>query len=195
MTATLCASLQRLHQLTWQAGEWMDEGWWSALSLQPWQLSYQQYPATRPALNRLIAGRLGIAQAPLPGQLTAQQQQLMALEPRLQHLCTALGLLAIACPDYLLLGRYRRQLGLQLGNRACDQLLALGVFDSTQPAILPAEQLLAGASERGIAWLRASAENCLVCRALQIILPPGSPAAVPALGSAVPWLLRIGRFL
>ena len=63
MTAILCASLQRLHQLTWQAGEWMDEGWWSAISLQPWQLSYQQYPATRPALNRLIAGRLGIAQS------------------------------------------------------------------------------------------------------------------------------------
>jgi len=195
MNAVITAPLQRLHQLSWQAGEWMDEGWWQALSLTPWQHCYQRYPASRGRLNHLIARRCRETLSPLPASLSAQQLQLLSLEEQLPRLCTALGLLAIACPDYLLLGEYRRQLSLSLGERGCDQLLVLGSFTTPPLGMLTAEQLPAAAQARGIGWLRSAAQQCPVIAALQMVLPPAEVASEPQLGSPVPWLLRIGRFL
>ncbi|MCC3703340.1 hypothetical protein LLS47_02265 [Rouxiella badensis] len=195
MNDALSEPLKRLHQLAWQAGAWMDEGWWQSLSLADWQKSYQQYPRTRPQLDRLIAARRGFPQSALPSTLTPEQLKLLKLEDRLPGLCTALGLLAISCPDYLMIGHYRRVLSDILGSRGCDQLLALGEFSSPRPASLSPETLVEQAQETGTAWWRSASEHCEVCNAMQIILPPGVSEVVPTLGSPIPWLLRIGRFI
>lgn len=195
MTMTISSSLQRLHQLAWQAGEWMHQGWWHALSLTHWQHSYHRHSACRSLLNQLIAQRRRFPLNPLPLELTSQQQQLLALEPRLLHLCTALGLLAMACPDYLLLGKYRRQLSVSLGEYGCDQLLTLGTFLSPESATLAPEALSEAAQKLGIRWLQNEADACPVVAAMQIVLPPVDRAVLPVLESPVPLLLRIGRFL
>ncbi|KQN46471.1 hypothetical protein ASE93_14475 [Serratia sp. Leaf50] len=195
MSNTLSEPLKRLHQLAWQGGKWMDDGWWTSLSLAAWQNSYQQHPRIRPLLDRLIAARRRFPLSQLPAALTLEQQKLLQLTDRLPRLCTALGLLAISCPDYLMMGSYRRVLSETLGARGCDQLLALGAFTSPQPASLSPEDLVDHAQETGSAWLRTAADHCEVCNALQFLLTPGSCETVPTLGSPVPWLLRIGRFI
>jgi len=195
MSAVISAPLQRLHQLSWQPGEWMDEGWWQTLSLAPWQQCYQRYPASRGRLNHLIARRCRETLGPLPASLSAPQEQLMSLESKLPRLCTALGLMAIGCPDYLLLGEYRRQLAFSLGERGCDQLMVLGSFTSPPLAMLTAEALPAMAQARGIGWLCSAAPQCPVIEALRMVLPPTEATTETTLGSPIPWLLRIGRFL
>lgn len=195
MCVTISASLQRLHQLAWQPGQWMDSDWWQTLSLQPWQESYQRHPVLRPALDALIVSRRGFPLQALPASLTPFQEQLLALESRLPRLCMALGLLALSCPDYLLMGDYRRQLSSVLGTHGCDLLLALGGFPDQQSPTLVPEELAASALARGVAWLRHSAGDCVACQTLVITLPPEPELAVPELGPAFPWLLRIGRFL
>ncbi|AUH50662.1 hypothetical protein CXB49_07530 [Chromobacterium sp. ATCC 53434] len=195
MKPEIPADLQRLHQLAWRAGAWMDDGWWHELGLSPWRQSYLQHPACRPALDRLIAQRRGFPQTPLPATLTAQQQAMLALEPRLPRLLAALGLLAMACPDYLLLGRYRRPLAASLGERACDQLLALGVFAAPRPPDLAPEQVAAAALDLGTRWWRSGNAACPARTALSILQPPGPAEAMSAMGDAIPWLMRIGRFL
>jgi Type III secretion system subunit len=195
MNGEISSSLQRLHQLAWQAGEWMHQGWWQVLSLTNWQNSYRRHSACRPLLNQLISQRRGFPLHPLPSELTSQQQQLLALEPRLLHLCTALGLLAMACPDYLLLRKYRCRLSVHLGEHGCDQLLTLGTFISPEPATLDPESLSEAAQELGVRWLQNGADACPVVAAMQIVLPPIDGTVLPRLESPVPWLLRIGRFL
>lgn len=195
MSTPLIAPVQRLHQLAWQAGHWMDDGWWPALELTQWQNSYRDHPTCRPAINWIIAERRQFPLAALPTVLTAQQTTLMTLEPKLPSLLTALGLLAIGCPDYLRLGRYRRQLAAHLGERSCNQLLALSPHTLPSPPSLQPEQLASGAYDAGLRWWRHHAADCPVHHALSILQAPGPSQPVPALGAVIPWLLRIARFL
>ncbi|OHX19163.1 type III secretion system domain-containing protein [Chromobacterium sphagni] len=195
MKPAISAELQRLHQLAWRAGTWMDQGWWHELDLSPWQQSYQHHPVCRPALDRLIAKRRNFPKTPMPASLTPRQQAMLALEPRLPRLLTALGLLAMECPDYLLLGSYRRPLAACLGERGCDQLLALSTFSSPRQPDLAPEQVAAAALDLGTRWWRSADPNCPVQASLSILLPPGPAEPMPVIGDAMQWLMRIGRFL
>lgn len=195
MHSAIPNGIRRMHQLAWQPGAWMHAGWWTALELAPWQDSYRRYPACRSGIDRLIVARRGFPRAALPGALAPQQAALLALEPRLPQLITALGLLTLNCPDYLLMGPYRRALKSCLGERGGDQLLALHHDWRAGPAALTPDALAAAAFDAGSGWWRRDAGSCMAHAALAILLPPTGklPGAVP--GPAADWLIKIGRFL
>lgn len=195
MTITIDAGVQRLHQLVWQPGEWMHAEWWQALTMDAWHQSYRDYPECRAAINLAIIQQRAFPCAPLPSTLNDRQQQLLGLESRLPRLCTALGLLALGCPDYLLNGSWRRRLVPILGEHGCDQLLAIGKFHVSALPLLAADQINEQALARGLGWWRSDATHCPVWQALTLCLPPGPAESADNLGSAIPWLLRIGRFL
>ncbi|MDM5065365.1 hypothetical protein OB934_21580 [Aeromonas salmonicida] len=195
MTLAIEAGIQRLHQLAWQPGAWMHPAWWPHMTLAMWQPYYQAHPASRAAIDRVIIQRRGFPCAPLPAALSDEQRQLMQLEPRLIPLCTALGLLALGCPDYLLTGRWRRCLAPVLGEQGCDRLLALATFSGGAAADVAPEQIAERALARGLRWWRADTSPCPVRQVLTASLPPGPAESAVGYGPAVPWLLRIGRFL
>ncbi|MDL4454945.1 type III secretion system domain-containing protein [Klebsiella michiganensis] len=195
MTLAIDAGVQRLHQLAWQPGAWMHPAWWQHLTLDAWQQSYRDYPACRATIDAVIIQQRAFPSTPLPAELSNDQRQLLNLEPRLPRLCTALGLLALGCPDYLLTGSYRRCLLPILGEQGCDRLLALGKFHVSSPPLLTAEQISEQALERGLRWWRADVSRCPVRQTLTWCLPPGPVESADSFGAAIPWLLRIGRFL
>jgi hypothetical protein len=186
-------AVRRAHELAWRPGRWMRADWWAALGLEGWRDAYRRHPGCRDALDRLIVARRGFPAAPLPAVLGESAREALALETRLHVLSTAMGLVALDCRDYLLLGEYRRALSPVLGTRGCDQLLALRPVWGAGPADLTPDGLVAGAGERGGAALSA-ALPAPVRPVLSILLPP-SAAAVPAAERNWPLLQRLARWL
>lgn len=189
-------AVQRLHQLGWQPGRWMHADWWERLDLAQWRQDYLCHPSCRMAIDREIVARRRFPSGPLPGELDAEQCALMALEPRFGQLSVALGLVSFDCPDYLLLGSFRRVLARDLGPGACDQLLALYICNGGAPATLEAGSLLSAAAAAGSRWWQRDQGECPVRSALCIILPAGTaqgPELFP--GTAADWILKMERFL
>lgn len=169
---------RRLNALWWQPGAWMAPAWWPQLALSAWQDLYPVRPRLRPAIDRLIATRLGHHGAPPAAD--ALSMVLLADTPRAQQWCLALGLWALQCPDYLLLARFRQTLSPPLSPTQVTQLACLFPVDAqrtptVQPEALPALALAAGA-----AWLGQSGQPALaLCR---LRWPPSqlsAPAARP----------------
>lgn len=196
MPSVISSHIQRLHHLAWQPGSWMQDDWWVKYDLDKWQESYRRYPACRASINQLIIKRRGFPTTALPGMLNPQQAALMMLEPRLLTLITALGLVALNCPDYLIMRSYRETLDTYLGNKACDQLLSLGTTWQTGPDDVTSETIVARALSEGMRWWQRDAHLCCVSMALSTLLPP-IPVTPPftAAGKASSWLIKISRFL
>lgn len=187
-------AVRRLHLLAWQPGADLHADWWGRLGLASWQADYLRHPACRQAIDREIVARRGFPHEPLPGALDAKQTALLVLEPQLPRLLVALGLIVLDCPDYLLLGAYRRVLAIPLGHRACDQLLALPQAWRGGGARLAAEALVAGAAAAGAAWWARDQHGCPVRRALAGLFPLGEGPDPPP-EPAADCLLRVERFL
>ncbi|MBY4897872.1 type III secretion system domain-containing protein [Cupriavidus sp. AU9028] len=196
----ICPAVQRLHRLAWRPGETMHAAWWSYLGLDNWQDDYRRHAGCRRALDALIVQRRGYPDGPLPAVLTAQQRQMMALEPRLPSLLLALGAVAARLPDLLLLGEYRRPLAAELGGEGCEQLAAL-VGDGGRAQRLPAPSEVPGwLRSIGMRWLDETLRGSVVWSALAVCLPP--PDAGPAASvwplpdrPALPMLMRLDRLL
>ena len=190
--------VQRLHELAWQPGRWMHEAWWHYLGLASWKNSYQHYKSCQPAIDQLIIYKRQFPQQPLPGDLDDNASILITLEPKLPRLIIALGLIALACQDYLLLGRYRRLLATSpLGAQGCDQLLALFPSWNSDPALLEEEQLLEETTRRGIQWLMRDMDYNVI-QALMITFPPImiTNQEIPNPDNSVfPILTKLARFL
>lgn len=202
--SAIAPAVSRLHALAWRPGADMHPGWWPALDLAAWRDSYA-HPACRASIDRLIVARRGFPQAALPPRLDASQAALVALEPRLDTLMVALGLLAHGRPDYLLVQPYRTLLAAQLGEQGCTQLLALCRDRPVRGPDLAPDQFLDALRGNGMRWWRADAAACVAARLLSTVLPPAPPSsssppwpAAPAdnqRGRASDWLVRMGRLL
>ncbi|WP_408296423.1 type III secretion system domain-containing protein [Paraburkholderia sp. RL17-373-BIF-A] len=163
-------SLRRLYALWHQPGREMRPGWWGALKLPEWREPYVQQPLVRPALDRLIASRLGHSRS-IPEMSPAAEALLM--DERRDLLCVALGLWALGCPEYLVLQQYRKALSPVLDRRALGQLLVLMPLRSVCEAQLAPDELLEGARRCGLAWLGSSDDPAvLACR---LLWEPASP--------------------
>lgn len=193
--APLTAPVQRLHQLGWQPGTAMHQHWWAEFGLTQWRDSYQRYRVCRPHLDRLIVEKRGFPNMALPAELNERQTALLSLEHRFTDLITALGVIALDCPDHLLIKPYRTVLAKRLGERCCDQLFALYTgWKSTQRVAQP-EQLIDAAFDAGVRWWLRDAHHCIVYKLLATLLPPVSGCSGTTPGLAPAWLLKIERFL
>lgn len=196
MTSTLLPfGIQRLHQLAWQPGAWMHDSWWCKLDLACWQDIYHRYPTCRSSIDQLIIKRRGFPAGALPSELEPQQQMLLELEPRWIPLIIALGVIALGCPDHLLLKPYRQALAAQLGEHACDQLLPLQPNWRGAEGIESSAPLVAAALDAGARWWARDMHHCIVGQLLTTRLPPASAPAHPVPGNAAQWLRKIARFL
>ncbi|PMY64416.1 hypothetical protein C1Y31_17315 [Pseudomonas sp. FW305-25] len=192
---TIDQSVQHLHQWGWQPGAWMHEGWWPHLGLAPWRTVYRSRPACRPSIDRLILRHRGITWTSLPAGLDARQRAMLALEPRLPQLVIALGVVALNCPDHLLIKDHRQALEPYLDERHCDHLLALHRgWSHTEPA-LPADTLSQAALHAGTRWWLRDVEQAPLNDLLTLRLPPVADALLAVRENATQWLTKLGRFL
>ncbi|WP_080425816.1 type III secretion system domain-containing protein [Burkholderia ubonensis] len=204
MTANAIApEVSRLHALAWRPGAEMHPDWWKRLDLGTWQNSYA-HPACRASIDRLIIVRRDFPQTALPPRLDSRQSALLGLEPRLNALMIALGILAHGRPDYLITKPYRAPLAAHVGERGCSQLLTLCRDLPARGQDIAPDRLIDLARESGLHWWHKDADACIVTRLLTTVLPPPSPTSSMPLPSAPPanlqgrasdWLLKIGRFL
>ncbi|MBP5078563.1 hypothetical protein HUS84_32350, partial [Pseudomonas chlororaphis] len=152
-------------------------------------------PACRPSIDRLILRHRGITWTSLPACLDARQHAMLALEPRLPQLVIALGVVALNCPDHLLLKDHRQALEPYLDERHCEQLLALHRgWSPTEPA-LPAETLSQAALHAGTRWWLRDVEPAPLSDLLSLRLPPVADALLSVRENAIHWLIKLGRFL
>lgn len=195
----MSGAVKRLHQLAWQPGAWLESSWWAHLSLAEWESIYDDHASCRRAIDATLVARRGFPKQPLPGTLSVRQNALMALEPRLSELATALGLIALDCPEYLLLRDYREALSIHLGDRACEQLFILHPGWKARPTIEDHSRLGEVALQTGTQWLSREAGNCAVSHGLLGLLPHSGNAVQDSLlnqaASAPEWLIKLGRFL
>lgn len=199
MSADIANCVQRLHQLAWQPGAWLDGSWWRHLHLAEWKTLYDRHPSCRSPIDAVLVARRGFPREPIPAVLSTRQSALLALEPRLYELTTALGLIALDCPEYLLLRDSRQALSTHLGERACDQLFILHTGWHARPSLRETAELGSVALRAGAHWLSREAGDCAVSQGLLGLLPHSGdakfhrPASTAA--SAQEWLVKLGRFL
>lgn len=104
----------------------MDAGWWTTFEMSGWRAPYLRHAACRPPVDRLLVERRGW---PLAGRtnctLARSEAALVMLHliPNLRRVALAYGLRVLGCPDYLLLGTFRRALSPWLDAWQCDRLL------------------------------------------------------------------------
>lgn len=178
-------ALQRLHRLGWQPGATMHDGWWPHLGLAAWRESYRRHPACRAAIDRLIVARRGFPRAPLPARLDDRQSALLSVEPRIEALIVALGVIALDCADHLLVTRYRTHLAGRIGERGCAQLLALHRGWRSPARVASPERLVDAATAAGVRWWRRDAGACVVATLLATRLPPADDAPLDGPDAAV----------
>lgn len=91
-----------------------------------WRTSYLRHAVCRPPVDRLLVERrgwpvAGRADCTLPRNEAALV--MVHLIPNLRRVALAHGLRVLGCPDYLLLGTFRRALSPWLDAWQCDRLL------------------------------------------------------------------------
>ncbi|GLU33132.1 type III secretion system domain-containing protein [Trinickia caryophylli] len=189
--------LRRMHELAWRPGASMHQAWWPHLSLEAWQADYARRRACRDPLDRLIVARRGFPCAPLESEPDERSRALFALEPRFEALIVALGIVALACPEHLVMRTHRDALASYMDRQACDQLLAIcRRWDAQAPVVGPAA-LVDAAFAAGTQWWQCAARRHadLTAQLLGTLLPPHDAGAAAPEDNAADWLLRLSRFL
>lgn len=171
----------QLARLIWQPGCYMHARWWQVLEMSAWQPVYRQRPATRASIDRQLIARRGwpdtasaLGAALIPSDAACA---VLHLVPNFRRVALAHGVRAMGCPDYLLVGHYRRALAPWLDAWQCDRLL-LTRRDWPAPPVLPPEQLVDAALAMTGACLdempvSASPDIAAAHRAMRVLLPPG----------------------
>ncbi|VVE74883.1 hypothetical protein PCA31118_04856 [Pandoraea captiosa] len=201
-----------LARLIWQPGRHMDDGWWDVFGMAPWRAVYRQRPACRASVDRLVIEQRGW---PAPEQYadcrpadSEAARVALHLMPSLRRVAVAYGLRTLGCPDYLLLGVYRRALSGWLDAWQCDRLLLMRRDWPSKAALAPeaigsAAMTLTGACLDALR--RADAPGChgdvaTVHAAVRQLLPPASEAMtatvdVPVVEDIWPQLAALERLL
>ncbi|PKH21805.1 hypothetical protein CIG19_14770 [Enterobacterales bacterium CwR94] len=197
MEHTLFTTEQRaLLRLHWQPGSVMHTDWWHYLSLENWKTAYQQ-PTMQPAIDTLIIQRRGFSCCPTLDQLSTQQSMFLSMSPHLDKLLTALGLIALRCPVYLLLQPFRDQLAPVLDTAACQQILSLSTEWQKDAPQCTAEQLADYALRIGLRWWLQQ-NQCPVTQLLATRYSPDQHLdtdAAMTTGDALHWLMKLWRYL
>lgn len=182
----------QLARLIWQPGMHMDVGWWRAFDMLPWRETYRRQAACRKSIDALIIARRGWPSAAAgdcaPPQSNTAHAMLRQL-PNLRRLSLAHGLRTLGCPDYLLLGTYRRALSSCLDAWQCDRLL-LTRRDWPASATLSPEQVVPAALAATGACLDdalelPSVDVATVTKAARLLLPPPADIEPFASGARV----------
>ena len=117
--------VRNLHELIWHPGRWMNSHWWHALDLAEFESIYQQYPACRLKLDKIINVRRQLRISALPTELHHDDEHVFTKLSKISALVSALGLVGLGARDALCIGHMRRALASVLGEHGCDQLLAM----------------------------------------------------------------------
>ncbi|VVE48442.1 type III secretion system domain-containing protein [Pandoraea anhela] len=185
----------RLACLIWQPGLHMDDGWWDVLGLSAWKAAYRRHPACRLHVDRLLIERRGWPSvARTRGCVPAESDvanTILNLLPNLRRVALAYGLRWLGCPDYLLLGTYRRALSRWLDAWQCDRLLLMRRDWPSSPEF-PSESIASAALAVTGACLDAASlaspisdsDAVTAHMAARILLPP--PDNAPTLPSDLP---------
>ncbi|SUA90186.1 type III secretion system domain-containing protein [Pandoraea pulmonicola] len=198
MTFPRGAAVTQLAQLIWQPGSRMDDGWWRAFEMKPWREVYRRHPVCRAHIDALLIARrgwpsTGEALRCVPPRSEAARAMLR-LVPDLRRIALAYGLRALGCPDYLLLGVFRRALSPWLDAWQCDRLLLTRSEWPARSSVAP--EALAGEalSTAGACLDAASASSCdevaTMGAAVRILLPPAhapAPATIAAIDADRIW--------
>ncbi|ANJ87063.1 hypothetical protein MB84_30960 [Pandoraea oxalativorans] len=137
----------RLARLIWQPGLHMDAGWWNTFGMSGWRTPYRRHAACRPPVDRLLVERRGWPVTGRDDCTLARSQAALAmvhLIPNLRRVALAHGLRVLGCPDYLLLGTFRRALSPWLDAWQCDRLL-LTRHDWPSPRAFEADEIATAA--------------------------------------------------
>ena len=192
---SLAAGVDRIHRLAWQPGASMHAHWWRKLALEKWEDVYRCNPSCRHAIDVVIVGRRRFPVAPLPTTLPQREAHLLDLAPDWARFITALGVVALDCPDHLLSSVHRQALVQSLSVQDCEQLLAIHSGWSTNAAPVPANRLAQAALETGARWWARDAGTNTTYQLLSTLLPPVEPADDAPAANAMDWMTRLARFL
>ncbi|WP_150739731.1 type III secretion system domain-containing protein [Pandoraea anapnoica] len=201
---TACA---RLARLIWQPGWHMDAGWWDTFGMSGWHAAYRRHAECRPPVDRLLVERRGW---PVAGQNDCKLPRSEAaltmahLIPNLRRVALAHGLRVLGCPDYLLIGTFRRALSPWLDAWQCDRLLLTRhdwpshrAFEADEIATVAmattGEQLDAVCAARTLPGTSGASDNpvamiddvATVHMAARILLPPRGMTAAAVGGDPV----------
>jgi hypothetical protein len=191
----LAPGIACLHRLAWQPGASMHAHWWQRLSLEHWGDVYRHAPSCRRAIDATIVASRGFPSAPLSASLAPRDQALIGLAPRWRRFITALGVVALDCPDHLLLGTHREALAAWLNDQDCEQLLAIHGKWNAGAAPVAADRLAQAAYEAGTRWWVRDADSNMTCRLLATLLPPLEAGDSTPDANAADCIIRISRFL
>ncbi|VVD75285.1 hypothetical protein PMO31116_00808 [Pandoraea morbifera] len=179
----------QLARLIWQPGGQMDDGWWHAFGMTPWRDAYRRHAACRASIDAQLVVRRGwpavrevLGAHMVPPCSEAAQARLRRL-PTLRRVAVAYGLRTMGCPDYLLLGAYRRALSPWLDAWQCDRLLLTRAewparVSRSPDAIVVAAMARTGRCLDAIAMPEA-ADLATIVTAARILLPPAHDTAEP----------------
>lgn len=197
----------RLARLIWQPGLHMDGGWWREFDMLAWRDTYRQHAVCRAHIDRLLIARRGWPDAATrdcapPESDTAHA--VLRLVPSLRRVSLAYGLRMLGCPDYLLLGTYRRALSSWLDAWQCDRLLLTRREWPARSAFSPDEIVEAALATTGAcldsAPVPPATDMATVGKAARILLPPPAEAGpastgVPAMDDIWPRLVALEKML
>lgn len=207
MTCLHNGAVAQLARLIWQPGLHMDDGWWRAFDMLSWREAYQRHVVCRAHVDRLLIARRG-----WPGALTHDcappasdiAHAVLRLVPRLRRVSLAYGLRMLGCPDYLLLGTYRRALSSWLDAWQCDRLLLTRREWPARSTFSPAQIVEAALATTGAYLDGAPAPMAVdlatVGKAARILLPPPveagpMPNGMPAMDDVWPRLVALEKML
>lgn len=149
---------------------------------------YGQQPKLDRCLDLTLRRIRGGEPMTLPGKLTVRQQRIIALNSRLMTVALALGLVQLACGDYLLLPDYRAVIHPWVSDELAWQLY--GLCGGKREAVMNPAALVAVALELGISCLSREARHEPVWQALLIALPPPTRALWPRFSPRVLTILE-----
>ncbi|WP_353192596.1 type III secretion system domain-containing protein [Pandoraea pnomenusa] len=181
--------------LIWQPGRYMDDAWWQAFDMAPWRETYRRHAVCRAHIDALLTGRRGWPDSRAtcsptcnPPQSDAALAMLQQI-PSLRRVALAYGLQAMARPDYLLLGPYRRALSPWLRGWQCDRLLLTRHAWPAHTAHSPERIVIAAMTATGacldVAAPSSEADVETVGKAARMLLPPSLDAPPPAAGVTI----------
>ncbi|MBF0035737.1 hypothetical protein HAX39_24555 [Citrobacter freundii] len=138
-----------LYHLFIRPGYHLHQDHWQLTSLADWREDYLARPGMRPVIDRQLRKMLAWRWPAEGGHLTHKQREWMSWLPELPRLLTALGLVHLACPEYLLRKDYRDSLASVLCPQTLNQLLGLWQAQSCPPVMMP-DVLADGALRTGM---------------------------------------------
>lgn len=127
----------KLYHLFIRPGYHLHRDHWEQTPLANWREDYMALPALRPVIDRQLRKFLAWRWPKEGANLTQKHRDWLLWLPDMPQLMTALGLAHLSCPDYLLLGEYRKTLEPLLSAQALNQLLGLWQGDVQKPELSP----------------------------------------------------------